>query len=44
VKKYGLKNLDRADCALKIEDRLRMLDAVDFITVNFATENMKIAT
>jgi len=44
VKKYKLKNLDCASCAVKIEDSLTKLNEVKFVTVNFATSSMTIDT
>ena len=42
TKKFRLKNLDCADCAVKIEDSLKKLDTVSFVSVNFATESLEI--
>ncbi|NOY07229.1 MAG: cadmium-translocating P-type ATPase [Spirochaetes bacterium] len=44
MKSYTLKNLDCADCAVKIEEELKKLNTVDFVSVNFATSSMKIDT
>ena len=40
MKKYHLKNLDCADCALKIERGLNRLESVESVSVNFATASM----
>ncbi|GAB4343479.1 MAG: heavy metal translocating P-type ATPase [Calditrichia bacterium] len=37
---YELKNLDCASCAAKIEDGLKKLDSVQFVSVNFATTTL----
>jgi len=42
VEKYTLKNLDCADCAIKIENGLKELDSVNFASINFATSQLKI--
>jgi len=44
MKKYRLKNLDCASCALKIEDNLKNLDEVKFVNVNFANSTLTIDT
>ena len=44
MKKFRLKNLDCASCALKIEDNLTKLGEVKFVTVNFANSTMTIDT
>jgi len=44
MKKYKLKNLDCASCAAKIEDNVRKLEDVKFVTVNFANSTMTIDT
>lgn len=44
MKKYKLKNLDCASCASKIEDNLTKLEAVKFVSVNFANSSMTIDT
>ena len=41
---YRLKNLDCADCAVKIENHLKKLDDVKFVSVNFATSRLNIET
>ena len=38
MKKYYLKNLSCADCALKIETKLNTLTGVNTAVVNFANE------
>ncbi len=42
--KYTLKNLDCADCALKIENGLKKLDSVNFASINFATTKLHLDT
>ena len=44
MKKYRLKNLDCASCALKIEDNLKNLHEVKFVNVNFANSTLTIDT
>ncbi len=44
MEKYKLKNLDCALCASKIEDGVRKLEDVKFVSVNFATSSMTIDT
>ena len=44
MKKYNLKNLDCANCAAKIEDNVRKLEDVKFVSVNFANSSMTIDT
>ena len=44
MKKYTLKNLDCANCAAKIEDSVRRLEDVKFVSVNFANSSMTIDT
>ncbi len=44
MKTYKLKNVDCANCALKLENGLKQLDCVKKVTVNFATESMHIDT
>ncbi len=44
MEKYKLKNLDCADCALKIENGLKKLDSVQFASINFATAQLRIDT
>jgi len=44
MKKYKLKNLDCANCAAKIEDNIRRLEDVKFVSVNFANSSMTIDT
>ncbi len=40
MKKYHLKNLDCADCAVKIERGLNRLESVESVSINFATASM----
>ncbi len=44
MKTYKLKNLDCANCAVKLEHGLSKLECVNKVTVNFATESMHINT
>lgn len=44
MKKYKVKNLDCASCALRIEKGVAQLDDVKFVSVNFATASMIIDT
>jgi len=44
TKKYQLKNIDCASCAAKIEDGLKKLEDVKFVSVNFATSTLMIDT
>jgi len=44
MEKYTLKNLDCADCALKLENGLKKLDSVQFASINFATAQLQIKT
>ncbi len=44
MKRYQLKNIDCASCAAKIEDGVRKLDDVKFVSVNFAHSTMTIDT
>ncbi len=44
MEKYTLKNLDCADCALKLENGLKKLDSVQFVSINFATAQLHIDT
>ena len=41
---YKLKNLDCADCAVGIENHIKKLDDVKFVSVNFATSKLYIDT
>lgn len=43
TKTYILKGLDCANCAAKVEARLKELDGVDDVTVTFATRQMKLS-
>ena len=36
--KYNLKNLDCANCALKIENKIRELENINNVSINFLTE------
>ncbi|MBN2737238.1 MAG: heavy metal translocating P-type ATPase, partial [Spirochaetales bacterium] len=44
MKSYELKNLDCANCALKIESALKKSPEVSDVSINFATASMKIST
>jgi Cd2+/Zn2+-exporting ATPase len=44
MEKYTLKNIDCASCAAKIENGVRKLDEVKFVSVNFAQSTMTIDT
>ncbi|MDP4115965.1 MAG: heavy metal translocating P-type ATPase [Bacteroidota bacterium] len=44
MKKYQLKNIDCALCAKKIEDGLKKLDEVRFVSVNFANSSLTVDT
>ncbi|MDD2577191.1 MAG: heavy metal translocating P-type ATPase, partial [Bacteroidales bacterium] len=44
MKKYKLKNLDCANCANKIEDKIRKMEEVKFVNVNFANLTLTIDT
>ena len=44
MKKYQLKNIDCALCAAKIENGLKKLDDVKFVSVDFATSTLHIET
>jgi Zn2+/Cd2+-exporting ATPase len=44
MKKYQLKNLDCASCATKIEDVVRKMGDVKFVSVNFATSSITLDT
>lgn len=44
MKKYQLKNMDCASCAVKIEEGLSKLEEVKFVNVNFANSTLTIDT
>jgi Cd2+/Zn2+-exporting ATPase len=44
MKKYQLKNIDSASCAAKIENGLKKLEDVKFVSVDFATSTLHIET
>ena len=44
MQKYQLKGLDCANCALKIEDSLKLMESVRGVSVNFATATLAIDT
>lgn len=44
MKKYKLKNLDCANCAAKIEDNVRKMEDVKFVSVNFANLTLTVDT
>lgn len=41
-KTYRMTELDCANCAAKMEDRIKKLDGVRFVSVNFATAKITI--
>ena len=43
TKIYILEGLDCANCAAKIESKLKMMDGVDDVTVTYATKQMKLS-
>ena len=42
MKKYGLKNMNCASCAAKIEDEIAKLEEVKFVSVNFTNSTIQI--
>lgn len=44
MKNYKLKNLDCASCAIKIEEGIRKMEVVKFVSVSFANSRMVIDT
>ena len=40
MKEFILENLDCADCSIKIENGLKRLKGVNFVSVNFATSKL----
>ena len=44
VKKYQIKNLDCANCAMKIEREVQAMEGVRFASLNFATATMHLDT
>src|SRR5690554_1868554 len=40
MEKYRIKNMDCASCAARIEEGIRKLDDVRFVSVNFATSSV----
>ncbi|MBW2367295.1 MAG: cadmium-translocating P-type ATPase [Deltaproteobacteria bacterium] len=44
TEKYFVKNIDCANCAAKIENGLRKLAGVDFVSLNFATQTLHVKT
>jgi copper chaperone CopZ len=44
MKKFRIKNLDCASCALRIEKGVGKLDDVKFVSVNFATASFIVDT
>ncbi len=44
MEKYRIKNIDCASCAARIEEGVRRMEDVQFVSVNFATESMTIDT
>lgn len=41
-KKFLLKNLDCANCAAKMEDKISKIDGVESVSINFMSTKMKI--
>ena len=39
-RRYTLENLECANCAAKMEDKIKKLDGVNSVTVNFITTKM----
>jgi len=39
-RRYTLENLECANCAAKMEDKIKELDGVNSVTVNFITTKM----
>ena len=39
-RRYTLENLGCANCAAKMEDNIKELDGVNYVTVNFITTKM----
>lgn len=44
MERYRLKNLDCANCAAKIEEKVRKVQGVKFVNINFANSTMTIDT
>src|SRR5690554_5821156 len=44
MKKYRINNLDCASCATRIEEGIRQLEGVHFVSVNFSTASLTIDT
>lgn len=42
TEKYIVKNIDCANCAAKIENRLRKLDGVDYVSLDFANQTLHV--
>ncbi len=42
TKVFRLKDLDCANCAVKMENCIKKLDAIDYVSVNFLTQKMMI--
>ena len=42
TKVFRLKDLDCANCAVKMENCIKKLDAIDHVSVNFLTQKMMI--
>jgi len=40
--KYRLENLDCANCAVKLENNLKKINSVNYVSIDFATLTMKI--
>jgi Cd2+/Zn2+-exporting ATPase len=44
TEKYFIKNIDCANCAAKIENSLRKLDGVDYVSLDFANQTLHVKT
>jgi Cd2+/Zn2+-exporting ATPase len=44
TEKYFVKNIDCANCATKIENGLRKLDGVDYVSLDFANQTLHVKT
>ncbi len=44
MRKFFIRNLDCAHCAMKIENALKKLDFVEYVSIDFPTLSMKIKT
>ena len=44
TEKFFVKNIDCANCAAKIENGLRKLDGVDYVSLDFANQTLHVKT